>query len=60
MSNEEMTPMEAWKIISKCLAEFYQMRFEKSGFSHDNKNIRAEVICYQALKEMELRKNDNL
>ena len=53
----EMTPMEAWKIISKCLGEYYHMRFQKTGFSHDNNNIRAEVICYQALKEMEERNN---
>ena len=56
MANE-MTPMEAWNIISKALEEFYAMRFEKSGFSHNNKNIQAEVICYQALKEMEERNN---
>ena len=57
MPNNEMSPMEAWSIISKCLTEHYHMRFEKCGFSHDNKNIQAEVICYQALKEMERRNN---
>lgn len=54
---KEMTPIEAWHIISKCLAEYYQMRFEKTGFSHDNKNIQAEVICFQAIQEMEKRNN---
>lgn len=56
---EDMTPMEAWHIISQHLTEFYSMRFIRAGISHTRKDILAEVMCYQALKEMQERSNSN-
>ena len=55
-----MTPMEAWHIISANLCELYKMRrgknFEKG---YTDAEVKAEVICFQALREMDKRSNTN-
>lgn len=51
-----MTPMEAWHVISANLCELYKIRrgrnFEKG---YTDAEVKAEVICFQALKKMEER-----
>ena len=52
-----MTPMEAWSIISANLAHLYKIR--RSAYpqfkGYDDADIEAELIAFQALKEMEDR-----
>ncbi len=48
-----LTPMQAWKVISAALKELYHRRAESGQEPYDQSEIKAEVICYQALKEME-------
>lgn len=56
MSNE-MTPMDAWYIISANLADLYKKRKTNCFKGCVDADVQAEVICFQALKEME-EKND--
>ena len=54
-----MTPIEAWHIISANLADLYKKRKSECFKGYTEKEIKAEVICFKALKEMEERnKND--
>ena len=52
-----MTPMEAWSIVSANLATLYRIRRANNpGFKgFDDVEIEAELIAFQALKEMEER-----
>lgn len=54
-----MTPMEAWHIISADLADLYKMRKSKCFKGYTDAEIKAEVICFEALKEMEERNKHN-
>ena len=49
-----MTPMEAWHIISENLLALYKMRrvLNNSDKGYTIEEISAEVICFEALKEM--------
>lgn len=59
MPNEEMSPMEAWHIISANLADLYKKRKDTCFKGYFDKDIQAEVICFKALQEMEKRGADN-
>jgi hypothetical protein len=52
-----MTPMEAWGIISANLNDRYKTRraMYKTSNGFTEAEIEAEVICFQALKEMQER-----
>ena len=54
-----MTPMDAWHIISANLADLYKKRRTESFKGYVDAEVEAEVICFKALKEMEERKVDN-
>lgn len=53
----EMTPMDAWHVISAILADLYKKRKTNCFKGYVDADVQAEVICFQALKEME-EKND--
>lgn len=55
-----MTPMEAWHIISGNLLNLYKMRraLNNSEKGYTQTEIDAEVICFEALKEMEEREKE--
>lgn len=50
-----MTPMEAWRIISKNLTELYQRRYAAAGHKKPwtQEEITAEVLCFKALETAE-------
>lgn len=52
-----MTPMEAWRIILANLANLYKMRraMNPKDKGYTEAETQAEVICFQALKEMQER-----
>ena len=50
---EDMTPMQAWSIISANLMELYKRRNANDCKPYVDAEITAEVICYMALKKME-------
>ena len=52
-----MTPMEAWGIISANLANHYKMRraTNPKDKGYTDAEIEAEIMCFQALKEMQER-----
>lgn len=51
-----MTPMEAWRIISRNLNEYYRTRrIDHCKVVCSDNEIEAEVMCFQALKEMQER-----
>lgn len=52
-----MTPLEAWHIISKNMTELYNRRLLSGLNMYEKDEIKAESICYIALKEMEERIN---
>ena len=51
----EMTPMQAWKIVSKNLMQLYRLRDEFLEQPYTQEEIKAETICFMALKQMEER-----
>ena len=54
-----MTPMEAWSIISANLRDLY-IRQKRDGIqTNTQRNIEAEVITFQALKNMEHKEEQN-
>ncbi len=53
-----MTPLEAWHIISANLSDLYKKRRDEHFKGYVEADIQAEVICFQALKEMEERNNE--
>jgi hypothetical protein len=55
----EMTPMDAWKIISRNLMQLYKLRAEFLDVAYTQEDIQAEVMCYMALKEMEKKDSKN-
>lgn len=52
-----MTPMEAWHIISANLNDHYKARraMYPTSKCYTDAEIEAEVMCFQALKEMQER-----
>lgn len=46
----EMTPNEAWGIISSNLMELYKLRKRIGYKGYTDADLTAEVICYWALK----------
>lgn len=54
---DDMTPMEAWNIISRNLVNYYAMRSGPGFKGYTDKDTEAEVIAFMALKKME--KEDN-
>lgn len=52
-----MTPMEAWRIISANLNDHYKARraMYPNDKGYTDAEVEAEVICFQALKEMQER-----
>lgn len=52
-----MTPIEAWGIISANLANHYKVRraMYPNDKGYTDAEVEAEVICFQALKEMQER-----
>ena len=55
-----MTPMEAWHIISGNLLALYKMRkaLNNGDKGYTDAEISAEVICFEALKEMAEREKE--
>lgn len=53
----EMTPMQAWHIISANLAELYKLKRTDTYKGYTDADVQAEVVCFKALKEMEERNN---
>jgi hypothetical protein len=55
-----MTPMEAWSIIGANLYHLYRIRrAQNPGYKgYDDADLEAEVIAFQALKEMEERQKE--
>lgn len=50
-----MTPMAAWRIIQANLLDLYKRRKDGSFKGYTEADTEAEVICFQALREMEER-----
>ena len=51
----EMTPMQAWKIVSGSLMQLYRLKDELGMQPYTQEEIKAETICFMALKQMEER-----
>lgn len=51
----ELKPMDAWRIILASLFELYEKRRTKDFNGYGDADIRAAIICFRALKEMEER-----
>lgn len=54
-----MTPMDAWRIISKNLKQLYATR-DSLGITpaYTDEEIEAEVMCFTALREAQRREDD--
>ena len=52
---DQMTPMEAWRIVSDNLTELYNLRRTEQDNGFCDADIDAQVICFQALKEKQER-----
>lgn len=50
----KMTPMEAWHIISANLMELYKLKRTKNYKGFTDADVQAEVICFRALKNLEM------
>ena len=50
-----MKPLEAWRIVSANLSNFYKMRKTPGFKGWTDADTEAEVICFKALQEMEAR-----
>ena len=50
-----MTPLEAYRVISRCMTELQQMRqaIYPKGKSYSQEEVSAEVIAFEALRRME-------
>ena len=50
-----MKPLEAWRIISRCMNELHHFRIDiypaGKGYSHEE--TEAQVIAFEALRRME-------
>lgn len=52
-NGDDMTPMEAWNIISRNLMNYYAMRSGPGFKGYTCKDTEAEVIAFMALMKME-------
>lgn len=52
-----MRPLEAWHIISGCMAELASIRSSICGKGYSDEEVRAQVICFEALRRMEEEKD---
>lgn len=53
-----MTPMDAWKIISKNLKQLYATRASLGITPYTDEEIEAEVMCFKTLNEAQRREDD--
>lgn len=53
-----MTPIEAWKIISRNIEQLYATRYSLGITPYTDEEIEAEVMCFTALKEAQRREDD--
>lgn len=55
-----MTPMEAWRIISANLTNYYKMRRDEKFKGYTETDTEAEVMAFMALREMaeRMKKHD--
>ena len=53
-----MTPMEAWTIISANLTNYYKLIKNNTSEGYTENDIKAEIICFKALKDMEEKGKD--
>ena len=51
--------MQAWRVISANLAELYKRRKSDAYKGYTDADIKAEVIAFKALQEMEERNGAN-
>lgn len=59
MDDKKMTPLEVWGIISAKLIEYYRLRRTDTFNGYFEKDLEAEVICFNALRVMhEMMRND--
>lgn len=57
---EDMTPMEAWGIVSANLMELYKRRNDMNIKPYTDEDIQAEVICFMALRDFEKGRETNV
>jgi hypothetical protein len=50
--DRDMTPMEAWGIISSNLMELYKCKRTETFKGYTDADLEAEVLCFKALREM--------
>lgn len=50
-----MEPQEAWRVISANLSHYYRMTRNNTFKGYTQTDIEAEVVTFQALKELQLR-----
>lgn len=50
--DRNMTPMEAWGIISANLMELYKCKRTETFKGYTDADLEAEVLCFKALREM--------
>lgn len=48
-----MTGLEAWAIISSNMSELYRYRNAASKKPYSQKEVEAEVVCFEALKKLD-------
>lgn len=48
-----ISPLEAWRIISSCMNELANIRTSICGKGFSQEEVKAEVICFEALRRME-------
>lgn len=60
---DDMTPMDAWRIISANMQQLYKRRKAENPNpdwkGYTDAEIRAEVICFKALQEMQKKENES-
>lgn len=54
--HSKLTPLEAWHIISSCMNELASIRATICGKGFSQEEVKAEVICFEALRRMEEEK----
>ena len=56
-----MKPLEAYRVISRCMTELIQMRqaIYPKGKSYSQEEVSAEVIAFEALRRMEEEDDGN-
>lgn len=57
-NHSELTPLEAWHVISSCMNELVNVRSAIFGKGFSQEEVKAEVICFEALRRMDEEMND--